>query len=231
MVGTKQLKEIKEGFIYILKSERLKALILCSALIVALLSILNNYYVSLFQDLEISSVIIGIVSATATFTCSYASKMQNVFHQKLRNKTLITIAMMLSISTMITGLCGLGVSLQYMILTVIIIIMNLIHGFGKGMYYTIKDKYLRNFANEKIDTKIFAANNLFSGVAKVIVGLLASFLLDKTTTANSMIITGIIFTIMYVLMGKYMKTRVGLKPEEYSKDETKYDEQREVEKG
>lgn len=104
MVGTKQLKEIKEGFIYILKSERLKALILCSALIVALLSILNNYYVSLFQDLEISSVIIGIVSATATFTCSYASKMQNVFHEKLRNKTLITIAMMLSISTMITGL-------------------------------------------------------------------------------------------------------------------------------
>lgn len=36
---------------------------------------------------------------------------------------------------------------------------------------------------------------------------------------------------MYYIMGKYMKTRVGLKPEEYSKEETKYDEQRKVEKG
>ncbi len=43
MLGSEQLKEVKEGFIYVLKSERLKALILCSSLIYALLSILNNY--------------------------------------------------------------------------------------------------------------------------------------------------------------------------------------------
>ena len=40
-----------------------------------------------------------------------------------------------------------------------------------------------------------------------------------------MIIMGVIFTILYILMGKYMKTRIGLKPEQYSKEETKYDEQ------
>lgn len=40
-----------------------------------------------------------------------------------------------------------------------------------------------------------------------------------------MIITGIIFTIIYILMEKYMKIRVGLKPEEYSKEERKYDEE------
>lgn len=176
-----------------------------------------------------SSVMIGIVSAICTFMCSYASKKQEAFHGKLKNKTLVTIAMMLSISTMISGICGLKGS-QYIALIVIIIIMNLLHGFGKGMYYTIIDKYLRNFANEEIDTKIFAANNLFSGISRVMVGLFASFLLDKTTTANSMIITGVIYTIIYILMEKYMKTRVGLKPEEYSKEETKYDEQRGVEK-
>ena len=38
-----------------------------------------------------------------------------------------------------------------------------------------------------------------------------------------LIIVGIAFTIMYILMGIYMKTRVGLKPEEYSKEERKYD--------
>ena len=43
-----------------------------------------------------------------------------------------------------------------------------------------------------------------------------------------MIIVGIAFTIMYILMEIYMKTRVGLKPEEYSKEERKYDELKET---
>lgn len=39
-----------------------------------------------------------------------------------------------------------------------------------------------------------------------------------------MIIIGIIFTLVFILTEKYMENRVGLKPEEYSKEETKYDE-------
>lgn len=227
VLGKKQLTEVKEGFAYILKTERLKALILCSGLIVALLSILTNYYLSLFEELELLASIIGIISAISTFCMSFASKTQNLFHERLRNKALITLAMSLSVSSIIGGICGLKAK-QYIILVIIIIFMHLIYGFVNGMYYTIKDRYLRNFADEKIDTKIFAADNLFCSIAKVLAGLGASFLLNQTTTANCMIITGIIFTIIYILMAKYMKTRVGLKPEQYSKEETKYDEQRRI---
>lgn len=229
LIGKQQLKDIKEGFAYVLKSERLKALILCAALIVSLLSILSNYYVSLLEELEISSVAIGMIAAVATLISSFASKKQEVFHRKLRNKTLITTAMMISISTIIAGICGLKAQ-EYAILIAIIVLMDFTHNFGKGMYYTIIDRYLRNFTNAQIDTKIFAANNLFSAVARVIVGLFASFLLDKTTTAYCMIIIGITFTILFILTQKYMSSRVGLKPEEYSKEETKYDEQRRLEK-
>lgn len=219
----KQLKDIKEGFTYVLKSERLKALILCSALIVSLISILGNYYVSLLEEIKIAPTIIGILTALGTFISSYASKMQATFHKKLKNKALTTVAIMISISTLIAGICGVKAQV-YIALLGIIILTYLFRSFGHGMYYTIIDKYLRNFTNEKIDTKIFAANNLFSGVTRVIVGLFASFLLDKTTTANAMIMIGIIFTIIYILMGKYMSSRVGLQPEEYSKEETKYSE-------
>lgn len=220
----KQLKDIKEGFTYILKSERLKALILCATLIAALLSILGNYYVSLLEELKISSIIIATIAALGSFISSYASKKQKVFKEKLKNKTLITIAIMLSISTIIAGVFGIK-SQGSIILVVIIAIMQLFYHFSNGAYYTIIDEYLRNFTNDKIDTKIFAAKNLFSGVARVIIGLFASFLLDKTTTAYCMIIVGIIFTCIYMLTGKYMSKRVGLNPEKYSKEETKYDEQ------
>lgn len=223
VTGQKQLKEVKEGFTYVLKSERLKALILSAALIASILSILSNYYVSLFEELKISSVAIGIIAAIAGLASSYASKIQMKFHNKFRNKSLTLIALLLSISTIISGISGLKAN-QYIFLLAIIILGNLIYNFGQGIYYTIIEKYLRNFTNEKIDTKIFAVKNLFGGVFRVVTGLFASFLLDKTTTANSMIIIGTIFTLVFILTEKYMENRVGLKPEEYSKEETKYDE-------
>lgn len=225
VLGKNQLKEIKEGFTYILKSERLKALILSASLISSILSVLINYYVSLFEELKISSVAIGIISAIAGFASSYASKIHMKFHKKFRNKSLTIVALLLSISTIIAGICGL-MAQQYICLLAIIILGNLIYNFGQGIYYTIIDKYLRNFTNEKIDTKIFAAKNLVGGIFRVITGLVASFLLDKTTTANSMIIIGTMFTIVFILTQKYMKDKVGLNPNEYSKEETKYDELR-----
>ena len=99
--------------------------------------------------------------------------------------------------------------------------------FGHGMFYTIIDRYFRNFTNKSIDTKVFAVKNLFVNIISATIGIIASFLLDKMQTAYCMIIVGSVFTVLYLLMGKYMKTRVGLKPEQYSKEERKYDELKE----
>ena len=227
LLGKKQLKDMKEGFAYILKSSRLKALLLCVSLISPLLAILNNYHVSLLEDLKLSANVIGIVAAIGSFISSYASKKQEKYHNKFRNRSMITLAFILSISTFVGGICGLKAE-EYGVLLIIVIITNIIYNFCQGMYFTIIDKYLRNFSNKEIDTKIFSAKNLFSNTGRMIGGLFASFLLDKMKTAYCMIILGIIFTILYILMGKYMKSRIGLKPEEYSKEETKYDEQNQI---
>ncbi len=227
LLNKKQIKDIQDGFLYILRSERLKALILCSSLIVSLIIILNNYTVSLLEDLEISSIIIGMIGAIGSYASSYASKKQEKFHNRFRNKSLIISGLLISISSLIAGICGLKAK-EYIILIGIIILMNLIFYFGQGIYYTLIDKYLRNFSNERIDTKIFAAKNLFSNIVRAISGVISAFLLSKMMTAYCMIIVGAVFTIIYILLNKYMKTRVGLKPEEYSKEEIKYDEQKQL---
>lgn len=222
-----EMRNVKEGFAFVLKSERLKALILCASLIYAILSILQTYHVSLQEDIGLSSFVIGIIAAIGGLASSYASKTQAQFHNKFRNQSLFTICMILSISTIIAGLFGLGAE-QYVFLLLVVILSFFIYNFGMGMFHTIIDKYLRNFSNEKIDTKIFAAYNLFRSVFRMLAGLLASFLLDKMATVYCMIIIGVLFTIIYILLGKYMKTRVGLKPEEYSDEERKYDELNQV---
>lgn len=218
-----QINNIEKGFKFILKSERLKALILAASLLSSIFSISLNYRTSLLQDINLSSSCIGFIGAMLTFVSAFASKRQAQFHNKFKNKSIITIAFTVSISNIIAGIAGVK-SQTFGIFLVIIIISYVTSRLAHGMYFTIIDRYFRNFTNNKIDTKVFAVKNLFTNTCSAIMGIMASFLLDKMSTAYCMIIVGVVFTILFVLMQRYMKTRVGLKPEEYSKEEIRYDE-------
>lgn len=218
------ITDVFVGFKFVFKSRRLKALMLSSALVGGMLNILVNYQTSLLKDIGLSATIIGVISAIMSVVNAYAAKKQTDFHNKFHNKTIIIIALMASISTIIAGIAGLYAN-QFIILFVLVItIMFMIENFGHGMYYTIRDRYFRNFTNEEIDTKIFAARNLTLCITSGLLGMGASFLISKMDTANCMIILGVAFTVAFILMGVYMKPRFGLKPEQYSEEERKYDE-------
>lgn len=219
----KSVKEIKEGFSYVLKVDRLKALILCSATISALLGILQNCSTSLHKEIGLTSIAIGTISAFGSMISSIASRRQEIFHKHFRNKSLMTISITLASACIISGICGIN-AMNNVFLLIITVISMWFYNLSHGMYYTIIDKYLRNFTNKNIDTKIFAANNLACNSMRFAFGMIASFLLGKMTTAYCLVTLGIAFLIMYILIGQYMKTRVGKKPSEYSKEEKKYDE-------
>lgn len=172
----KQLKNIEDGFKYILKSNRLKALIIASALIVSLLSILLNYHTSILQYVKIPTYIIGFIAAGMSVVSSMASKMQGKFHNKFRNKSLITVALIASISTIIAGSVGIIADKSKIFIGVIIFAIMMAR-FSHGMYYTLIDKYFTNFSNKDIDTKIFAVKNLVVNMTSAIMGFMASFLL------------------------------------------------------
>lgn len=221
----KQYKnDIVEGLKFIAKSRRLKALLLSSALLGALLNVVISYHTSLLKDIGLSATIIGIISAIMSIVNAYASKKNIDFHNKYHNKTIIIIALMASVSTFIAGAAGLQTNESNIAMIIIITIMLIIENFSHGIYYTVRDRYFRNFTNKEIDTKIFAVRNLTLCITSGLLGIVASFLLEKMETAYCMITIGIAFTIIFILMGIYMKPRVGLKPEEYSEEERKYDE-------
>lgn len=226
-----EIKDIKSGFKFVLKSERLKALILSAAFISTLLTILDNYEVNLLENIKLSSIIIGCAGAMNSLISAIASKRENKFNNIFKNKSLTVLSLGLSISAIIAGICGV-LKLKENIIGILIILSSyiVILGFVYGMYYTIIDRYLMNFANKEIDTKIMAVYNLIRNAFRVVFGFLASFILGIASSANALIIVGTIFTIIFIGINKYMKTRLGLKPEEYSKDERKYDEFKDIEK-
>jgi len=181
------------------------------------------------EDLNIPATYLGILFAILGITSSFGSSKQEKFHKKYRNKTLTIVGTMIIGSCIIAGIAGI-IAKQYKIAILLLIIAYSIKYVCSGIYHALIEKYLSNFTNKDIDTKIFTANNCIRSISSAGIGIMASFLLDRMETAYCMIIIGIIFAILMILVSKYMKTRVGLKPEEYPKEEIKYDKLKEMNK-
>ena len=221
-INSSQIKDIKSSFRFILKSERIKSLILMAALMTGILNILTTYEISLVEDLNMPATHMGILFAFLGVVATIGTREQNNFHNKFRNKSLTTLGLTIVGTCMLSGISGL-IAKEYKIAIIFIILAYLIKYTCEGTYYALIEKYLSNFTNKDIDTKIYTANNCIKSIASAIIGIFASFLLDRMETAYCMITVGVIFAILMILTSKYMKTRVGLKPEEYSKEEVKYD--------
>jgi len=150
-----------------------------------------------------------------------------ICYNKLRNKTLTTIGLLVVGSCIFAGIFG-TIAPKYPVVILFIIGFYVAKYALIAIYDPLIEKYLSNFTNEEIDTKIFTANNFLKGIAGAISGILAAFLLDRMETAYCMIIVGVIFGSLMIAVNRFMKARVGLKPEEYSKEEVKYDKIKEM---
>lgn len=223
------IKDIKESMQFILKSERVKGLILYSGIVNGLLAILGNFEISLLEELNVEAKYIGILFAFLGIASGMSSKRQHQFHEKYRNSSLKRVGYALAFSCAISGVAGMFYK-DISFVIVIIIMAYILKYLAAGIYHALLEKYLSNFTNKHIDTKIYTAKNLFKGIFSAISGVAASFLLDRMSTAYSMIIIGTIFVGLITIVTMYMKTRVGLKPEEYSKEELKYDSLKQIKK-
>ena len=218
-----QLKDIKDSFKFILKSERLKALILFSAVSGGVISLMATYEVSLLEDFDIPAKYLCIIFAILGMISGILAKKQEEFHEKYRNKSLCTLLGIIGGTILVAGICGI-IAKQYSVFILLIVVTYMIRYSCQGMYYPLTERYLRNFSNEKIDTKIFTAKNFLKSILSAVIGIMASFLLDRMNISYCMLIVGISTIILTILMSQYMKTRVGLKPEEYAKEELQFDE-------
>ena len=218
-----QIKELKDSLKFTLKSERLKSLILFDSVVVGIISVLATYEISLLEELNISAKYLCTIFAILGIVSGILAKKQEKFHNKYKNKSLSILIGVIGLTIIAAGISGL-ISRQYRIFIAVIIIAYIIKYAYDSIYQQLIEKYLRNFANEKIDTKIFVIKNFLGSIQSAFIGIIASFLLDRMNTAYCMLILGISTLLFTIVMNKYMKTRVGLKPEEYSKDEIKYDE-------
>lgn len=214
------VQDLINSFKYILSSKRLRSLILFSSIMYGVITVLASYQVSLLEEIGLPASVIGIIVAFLEITASISSKKQEQFHNKFRNKSLSVLGITVSLACILAGFAGYINNIY--IVSIIAIFALTVKYIVVGIYQILIDKYYRNFTNEDIDSKIFSAKSLFNSISSTILGIIASILIGITNTKNSIIIIGFIFLLLFIIAIKYMKSRLGLHPDEYDKNEIKF---------
>ena len=220
-IAENYINDMKVSFKFILQSKRLKCLLLYSGLIWGIHCLVSEYKDTLLVEIGASSLMIGIVGAIFGVIAAIASKRQLQFHNRFRNKSLSYIAVSFTIGIIISGVVVI-LNVPFILELVIIVI-----GIGtaiasKAMTLVLINRYLANFSNQEILPKIYSANSIIKNILRMVIGILGSLLMARTGSANAMAIVGVISFVVMILLLQAMKTRVGLKPEEYKKEEIEF---------
>lgn len=213
---------LKETIKFAIKSRRCRCILIFSGIFLAIISVLATYEISLLEELEIESKYIGIIFALLNVVSAIGSRRHNVFQNKFKNRTLTVLGILLVASIMISGFAA-TLNIPIYAIIAIIVLMYIVKYVVVGLYNVLLIKYLSNFTNSQIDTKIFAINSFCTSVTSALAGILASKLISDSTTAEAMIVFGAFSAIILTIALLYMKNRFGLEPSKYSDLEVKYD--------
>ncbi len=216
-----QIDDLRYGILYIFKSSRLSILILFYSIMNAFFISFMVYRKSLLSDLGVPAQYFGVIFTIIGIVSAIASNYQNKIHTKYGNKTLSFLSTTFVLSCLLIATIAL-LDIELKTKVVIIVLFFLIQVAAKEPFNTLGNRYLSNFTNSKIRTKIYSVRDLLLNIVRTIIGVVGSFLVGNFGTIYTIIILGILFmTISYIIIDK-MKYKVGLEPDKYDKKDIEY---------
>lgn len=211
-------KDLNMHFKQILKSKRLKSLFIFAIFFNGLLSVFGTLRSSILVDINLPNQYFGIIVSFMQIIAAFSSKRQDWFNRKFKNRTLSWFSLSIVSALIITGLIVIS-NINYFVSLCFVLLAIILVGIVKGPYYTLFQRYLNSFTNPDVNTKIFAIESIVGNVGRVSISLVTSFLLSITTTSYVFVIIGCIFFIIFVFLLDYMRNKVGLAPEQYTKED------------
>lgn len=212
--------DIIDSFKFIKKSKRIRAYIIFAAVFYSLIKIINTYKSDLLTDIGVSaeqfSMIYAILSLIAAFSASQSRKIQRYF----RNKTLTVISLSYIIS--IIFIASIALKITNNIALPFILIFFIVLRVCDSQWYVTQYTYLKNFTTQKSRNKISFTYELIVGFVASIVSLIGAAILDTLNVRHAMLVVGLLFLAIMIVVLDYMRSRIGLKPKEYTNDDLEF---------
>lgn len=212
--------DLKTSIKFILKSRRLKSYILFGALFYGVISVIDTYKSELLVVKEMPeeqfSMVFAVLSLLAGVSVTFSKKI----HKKFKNKTLTFISLTYIFSCIIIGLIAWKFTNNVAI--PIILILYAVLSMCDSVWYIIEYKYLNNFTTETNRSKIMFTYELIGGITASTISIIGSKILEIFEIQNAFLLVSLIFLVIMILVLDYMRTRFGLKPSEYKKEDIEF---------
>ena len=219
--GAKEyFKQLKDAAKFAITSKRMLCLLIFFGIITGLNYNLTTFRGGILEQIQLPEQYFGIVFAMIQIAAAICSGIQRIIHRKFRNKTLTILGIPMTVFLILIGIFAIGNPTNFK--TIAIITLFVILGGVKGAHNVLIYRYLNNFTNREIRTKLSTVRNIVYNIFTIAISLLGSWLLSITNASNSIIILGIIATSIMLLLLYYMKDKVGLKVDDYSDEDLKY---------
>lgn len=215
---SKKIKDYKCDFKIsiknIMNSKRLRALLIFLGLFNVLLNIMSTYKGNILTNLAVNPETFSIINAVLTLISGFASAFQDKIHKKFRNKTFTVLSISYTLSIILIGFILL--SGKNNILPIILVLLA-VRSITMSNYYILSERYSKNFTTPKTRARVSFAIEFTTNIIESVGLFLSGLMLDGVGITYATLIIGLIFMFLFVIVLDYMKTRVGLKPEQYDK--------------
>ena len=215
------IEQLKSAFRFILKSKRLQAIMLFTFFFNGLIYTSYTLREGLLTKVGLSAEIFAIIISVLTIISGIASNAQEVIHEKFKNRALTFIAVTYVLSFILIGIVS-QLNLNWFIMITIILGIYGIQYSMQSPYLILNSKYLKSFASPQMRTKIATTFDLIGSISSFVIAMISSYLLTKISPQHSFLILGIVFAVIMSVVLIWMKSRLGLKPEEYKKEDIEY---------
>ena len=213
-------EDISNSFKFIKRSNRMRSYIIFAAVFYGIIKMMSTYQSNLLTSVHVSeeqfSMIYAVLSLVAAISVRYSKRVQ----KELKNKTLTFLSLSYIFSIILSG--AVSVIFSNNLALPLILIFHTVMKMCDSQWWVTEYTYLKNFTNSKSRTKISFTYELIQGIAATIMAFIGSIILNNLQIQYATILVGIAFLAGMIVILDYMRTRIGLKPEEYTKEDIEF---------
>lgn len=217
--------DLKISMKFMANSRRMKSYILFGAIFYGIISIFDTYRGDLLIELGVSEEQYSMISAILCFIGGLSINLIQVLEKKFKNRILTFISLIYIVSFVIVG--SLVTNFTGSILLPIILGFYCVARVATSIWYILEYKYLKNFSQPEMRNKITFAYEFIGGIVASSMSVLGGLLLDVIDIKNAFLIASLISVALMILILDYMRTRFGLKPEQYAREDIELVEEKE----
>ena len=210
-------KDLKKTCHFILQSKRMKAFILFGAVFTGLITIVDTCRGDLLTDLGIGPEQFSAIFAILIFLGGVSIHLKERIEKRFKNRSLTMLVLIF-----IFACIGIGMVSRYLTGNIIIPVVLLLYAFQyicTSNWYILEAKYEKNFTKPENRNQITFTYEFLGSIISSVLALGGSILLDNTNASTTFLLCGLAFLALMILILDYMRTRFGLKPKEYQKED------------